>query len=344
MKRIPGLMKAAVVGLVLVWLAACSRPVEPVTLSGMTMGTVWTVRVSELPTGVSGPELRERIEGLLEQVNAQMSTYRDDSVITAFNQSEAGARLVLPPGFARVLEEALYWARATDGAFDPTAGKLVNLWGFGPSERVDGVPERDEIERALESVGWWRLAFDSERSELIQPGDVYLDLSAIAKGWGVDLVADHLSDAGVSGFLVDIGGDLRVRGRRPDGQRWRVAVERPRPGAREIHDILELEDVALATSGDYRNFLEAEGRRFSHLIDPRTGAPIEHDTVSVTVADARCSTADVLATALSVVSFEQGWALALERDLAVLWLLADGENLAEHQTPAFARLIATGAL
>ncbi|TVS11252.1 MAG: FAD:protein FMN transferase [Wenzhouxiangella sp.] len=341
---VDGLVKAAIGCLALLLVAACSRPAEPVTFSGTTMGTVWTVRVTELPDGVSGPELREQIEAVLEQVNAEMSTYRADSVITAFNQSEAGARVVLPPGFAQVLEEALYWARVTDGAFDPTAGLLVNLWGFGPPMRPDEAPGREEIQRALENVGWWRLSFDSESRELTQPGGVYLDLSAIAKGWGVDQVAEYLGDAGVAGFLVDIGGDLRARGLRPDGQRWRVAIERPRPGARDVHDVIGLEAVALATSGDYRNFFEVDGRRVSHLIDPRTGSPIVNDTVSVTVAHQRCTTADALATALSVLSFEQGWALALERDLAVLWMLVDGDELVERITPAFARLIEHGAL
>lgn len=308
------------------------------------MGTVWTVRVSAMPAGVSGPELRSGIEGLLEQVNAEMSTYRADSLITAFNQAAPGEVFSLPTGYATVVQEALDWADATGGAFDPTAGPLVNLWGFGPPDGRDGIPESREIEQVMERVGWQRLEFDPERGQLTQPGGVFLDLSAIAKGWGVDLVADHLAALGVSGFLVDIGGDLRTQGRRPDGQPWRVAIERPQAGARELHDILELESVALATSGDYRNFFEAEGRRFSHLIDPRTGYPVAHGTVSVTVAARRCITADVAATAFSVLPIDEAWALAIERDLAVLWLLADGDELAERMTPAFARLTETGAL
>lgn len=325
-------------------LAACERPSEPITFSGATMGTVWTVRLSSLPPGLSGPALRAEIEALLEQVNAEMSTYRADSVITAFNQAAAGEAVRLPAGFASVLIEALYWAEVTGGAFDPTAGPLVNLWGFGPPQRRDDVPEAQAIEQTRARVGWERLDFVPERGTLIQPGGVFLDLSGIAKGWGVDVLAEHLIERGVAGFLVDIGGDLRTHGRRPDGRAWRVAIERPRPGVRELQDVLELGSVALATSGDYRNFFETEGRRFSHLIDPRTGFPVDHGTVSVTVVAERCVTADALATALSVLSIEEAWALAIDRDLAVLWLVADGDELTERATPAFTRLTQTGAL
>ena len=325
-------------------LAACEQPREPITFSGATMGTVWTVRVTALPAGVSGPDLRADLEALLDQVNAEMSTYRADSVITAFNEAEAGERVDLPPGFATVLSEALYWAEITRGAFDPTAGPLVNLWGFGPDQRRDNIPDEDDIARALRRVGWEKLQFDPDSATLVQPGGVYLDLSAIAKGWGTDVLADHLIGLGVPGFLVEIGGDLRTYGNRPDGQPWRVAIERPQPGSRELHDVIAVEEVAITTSGDYRNFFESEGRRFSHLIDPRTGFPIDHDTVSVTAAAQRCSTADVIATALSIMPIDEAWELAIERDLAVLWLLADGDELAERMTPAFERLTETGGL
>lgn len=325
-------------------LTACERPTEPISFSGATMGTVWTVRVSALPAGVTGLELRAAIEALLEQVNAEMSTHRPDSVITAFNRAAAGERVDLPPGFAAVLAEALYWAEMTDGAFDPTAGPLVNLWGFGPGERRDRPPDEADIAEARARVGWRQLGFRSGDAALVQPGEVFLDLSAIAKGWGVDVIAEHLLASGVPGFLVEIGGDLRTHGRRPDGGPWRVAIERPIPGTRELHDVINVHEIAITTSGDYRNFFEAGGRRFSHLIDPRTGFPIDHATVSVSAAAAHASTADVMATAFSILPIEEAWALAIEHDLAVLWLLAEGDALVERMTPAFVRLTETGGL
>jgi len=325
-------------------LGACDRVPEPITFSGSTMGTVWTVRLSAVPSGTYAPALRADIEALLEQVNAEMSTYRPDSVITAFNQAAAGERVSLPAGFAKVLTEALYWAEVTEGALDPTVGPLVNLWGFGPPERRDSPPDAQAIAQAQARIGWQRLVFEPGQTELVQSGDIYLDLSAIAKGWAVDVIADHLLDLAVPGFLVDIGGDMRTFGERPDGQRWRVAIERPKPGTRELHDVIEVGEVALATSGDYRNFFQFEGARYSHLIDPRSGFPVDHATVSVTVAARRCTTADALATALSILPIESAWALAMEHELAVLWLLADGEELIERMTPAFVRLNETGAL
>ena len=330
-------------GLAVLWaLAGCSRAPDSVTLNGSTMGTVWTVRLATLPPELDVAELRSGIEQLLETVNAEMSTYRDDSVITAFNLASPGEVINIPPGFGTVLSEALYWAEATDGAFDPTAGPLVSLWGFGPERAVELPPSLERLEAARARVGWEQLDFESEQNLLQQPGSVHLDLSAIAKGWAVDLVTEHLLSLGLDGFLVDIGGDLRVQGRRPDGGPWRIAIERPVPGVRESQQVLELSSIALATSGDYRNFFEMDGRRLSHLIDPRSGWPIDHATVSVTVAADSCLRADVLATALSVLEFEHAWELALTQNLAVFWLLANGELLDERMTPAFQRLIESG--
>lgn len=324
------------------WLAACSRSPEVVSLNGETMGTYWTIRLARPPADVSISELRQQIDALLEQVNQEMSTYRADSVISAFNRAEPGTLVRLPPGFAAVLSEALYWAEASGGAFDPTAGPLVNLWGFGPDSAVRSVPEPEMIEQIRERVGWQRLIFDAQSQSLRQPGQMFLDLSGVAKGWGVDVVVDHLLAAGISDFLVDIGGDLRVQGYRADQERWRIGIEHPTAGRREALTLVELEDLALATSGDYRNHFEVDGQRFSHLIDPRSGRPIDHATVSVTVAAETCTTADALATALSVMAIDEAWTFALERDLAVMWLLAEGETLVERTTPAFAQLMDPG--
>ena len=329
---------------VLVLLGACSRSPEPITLSGSTMGTYWTVRLSSLPASVGSDQLRAGIEGVLEQVNAEMSTYRDDSVISAFNTTRPGETIELPPGFAGVLREALYWAKATGGSFDPTVGPLVDLWGFGPAGRIEVRPEAEAIARKKERVGWERLAMQSGPSRIEQPGGLRLDLSGIAKGWGVDKVAEYLQGAGVENFLVDIGGDLRVEGVRPDGRGWRVAIERPRSGQRDVHSIIETDAAAIATSGDYRNFVELDGRHFSHLIDPHTGYPIDHETVSVTVASPACTTADALATALHIMPLEEAWSFAIDRDLAVFWLLVQDEELVERATPRFLRFLQTGEL
>ncbi len=322
-----------------VLLVACGRSPNPITLSGETMGTYWTVRLAELPPSQSIAGLRGQINRLLDRINDEMSTYREDSVISRFNGSDRGDVVELPEGFSQVLAEALYWAEASDGAFDPTAGSLVNLWGFGPVGAIEEAPSQADIDRVKEHIGWQRLEFDPASRTLYQSGQIYLDLSAIAKGWGVDEVTAHLTRAGVGGFLVDIGGELHATGTKADGTAWRVGIERPALGRREAVTIIEIKDMAIATSGNYRNFFEADGRQYSHLIDPRTGWPITHNTVSVTVLSETAIAADALATVLSVMNVDDAYAFARDRNLAVFWLLADNEAFSERMTPEFQRLL-----
>lgn len=325
--------------LLLLALAGCSRPADPVVLNGFTMGTTWSVQLGQLSPGQSVSVLREEIEALLEQVNDEMSTWREDSDLSRFNRLEPGQSLVLPEGFARVLEMSLELAEQTGGAFDPTVGPLVNLWGFGPDGRVSQAPDEAALQAARERVGYWRLDYDHERRELTQPGEVYLDFSGIAKGWGVDVIAEHLLASGINDFLVDIGGDMRLSGKRPDGQAWRIAIERPVPGTRDIYQVIQPGSVAMVTSGTYRQFFEAEGRRYSHTIDPRTGEPVQHPAISITVIGDNATWVDGLATALGVLDPDEAFEFAVERNLAVLWILQTNGELEERYTPAFAPLI-----
>lgn len=324
---------------------ACSRPPQAVELRGQTMGTVWTLRLAQAPGAVGVAQLRERIEAELETVNAEMSTYREDSVITRFNTAAAGKTLVLPEGFAAVLSTALTLAGETGGAYDPTVGPLVNLWGFGPEPTPLDLPGADAIAAARARVGHHRLDFDPATRALVQPGDAYLDLSSIAKGWAVDRVADALLAKGIADFVFDIGGDMRVHGGRADGTHWRIAIERPTPGGREPLQVIGARDVAIATSGTYRNWIQGvDGRRLSHTIDPRTGEPVTHHAVSITVVHPRCVDADALATALGVLPPGEAEAFATRRDLAVLWLIEEGGQLHERMTPAFQRFMESGGL
>lgn len=326
-------------GLVVLLVAACSRAPEPITIGGPTMGTTWSVRLAELPATGDVGSLRREIEAVLETINGEMSTYREDALITRFNRAGRGERFVLPPDFATVLDDSLALARDSGGAFDPTVGPLVNLWGFGPEGDRTEPPPADAIAMARERTGWEKLRYDPAQLVLEQSGGMYLDFSSIAKGHAVDRIAEHLVTRGVDGFVVDIGGDLRTRGTRPDGRAWRIAVERPQPGAREIHSVIEPGDMALATSGNYRNFFRDQGRVFSHTIDPRTGWPVAHDIVSVTVLHERCAMADGLATVLSVLNEDEGMAFARRHALAVLWLVNTEDGIQERMTPAFARYL-----
>lgn len=330
-------------GLALLWmlllLGACRQADPILVLQGSTMGTTWTVRLAAPPAGLDEAALRAGIEAELESVNAQMSTWREDSLLSRFNRLPAGESLLLSEDLAQVMRAAMALAEESGGAYDPTVGPLVNLWGFGPDPWRESAPSEDEIKQARSRTGWQRLDWDRRSSLLVQPGEVYVDLSSIAKGHAVDRVMAHLIRQGADGVLVDIGGDLRVQGRRPDGSAWRIAVEQPLPGARTVQRVIEPGDRAVATSGTYRNRFESEGRRYSHTIDPRSGYPVEHDLVSITVVHDSCLQADALATALGVLGPEEGYRFALERDLAVLFLREQDGRIIEQMTPAFARLL-----
>lgn len=327
--RLAGVLLAAML------LGACGQADQLRELRGETMGTTWSAQfVESADTSTAG--LRDELEAALEAVNSQMSTYREDSHISRFNQAAAGESIELPPEFTVVLMAALELAEATDGAFDPTVGPLVNLWGFGPEGRRSESPPDDELEAARDRVGWQKLDFDMDGRQLTQPGGVYLDLSSIAKGYAADLLAEVLERRGIDRYLVSIGGDMRIRGDKPGGAPWRIAVERPDPGARDIHTVIEPADAAMATSGSYRNFFVDGEQEFSHTIDPRTGRPVPQDLVSVTVLHDNAKMADGLATAITALGGEDGYRFARELDLTALLLLRDNGGVIERMTPGFA--------
>lgn len=319
-------------------LPACQPPAQLHTLSGPTMGTSWSVKVVGLPPGMTLPALQTDLELLLDMVNRQMSTYRPDSDISRFNQADAQSWQVLPEDFYRVLDYALRLAGDTGGAYDPTVGPLVNLWGFGPDKPVLQAPDEAALAAARARIGWQRIRLDGERRAALQPGGLYLDLSSVAKGFAVDKLAEYLAARGLDNYLVEVGGELRASGHKADGSPWRVAVEKPLPGVREVERVLSLTSGAVATSGDYRNFFEQDGEVYSHIVDPRTSYPVSHLTASVTVLADTCMEADALATALTVLGPDEGLVFADARQLAVLFIVRTDEGLREVSSQAFQQL------
>lgn len=328
-------MPAFLFVLVVIALSGCERQPDIEEFGGSAMGTSWSVQMYGLPAGVSRSQMQGDFEQLLDLVDRQMSIYRDDSYITRFNRAGPGETLVIPPDFNQVLTTALELAKASGGAFDPTVGPLVELWGFGGEGASSEPPPREEIEALREKVGWERLEFDSASGELTQPGDIYLDVAAVAKGHAVDRLADLLDARGVSSYLVSIGGDMRIRGRKADGEPWRVGIERPTAGSRDIHRVVAPRDIAMTSSGDYRNFFEYDGRRYAHIIDARTGYPVEHELASVSVLHERARKADGLATMLTVLGAEEARVFAEERDLAVFLIERTEDGYREWESPAF---------
>lgn len=321
-------------------LASCARQQSVHTLAGATMGTGWQVKLVGLPAGMTPPQLQGELQQLLDNINRQMSTYQADSDISRFNAAAPGTWQTLPADFFRVLAYALQLSDQTGGAYDPTVGPLVNLWGFGPDKRGLEAPSDEALASARTRVGWQKLVLEEQTLRAQQPGGVYVDLSSVAKGYAVDKLADYLLTRGIESFLVEIGGELRASGRKPDGQGWRVAVEKPVPGLREIERVLELQDIAVATSGDYRNFFEVDGNVYAHIIDPRSGWPVDHLTASVTVLAPTCTQADALATALTVLGPEQGMAFAETRQLAVLFIVRTDKGFEPRASGAFEALLA----
>lgn len=312
-------------------------------LAGQTMGTSWSVKLFR-PPQLDLQTIRDGIQRQLDLVIAQMSTWSATSDLSRYNRAEAGSWHVLPAHFLRVLDCALNIAERSGGAYDPSVGPLVNLWGFGPDPASRKAPDAALLVQARARCGWQRVRTDLTRNALLQPGGLYLDFSSIAKGYAVDLVTGYLRSVGVHSHLVEIGGELRGHGVKADGQPWWVGLEQPPVaapvnGELRMQSIVALHGLALATSGDYRRYFEHEGTRYSHTIDPRTAQPVAHALASVAVLHADCMTADAWATALMVLGDEDGLALALEAGLAALFVRRDGAGFRESMTPAMQAML-----
>ncbi len=331
-------------GLAFGLLFGCAEPPpETLRLTGATMGTRYNITWLSRVDDPAPEDIHIGVEAVLEAVNASMSTWRDDSEITAFNSAPAGEWFTVSRDFADVFEMSRAVSEASAGAYDVTVAPLVDLWGFGAAEigaeLVDQVPASGAIAAALERVGQQRLDFDRDAPALRKPAAMSVDFSSIAKGYGVDRVAAWLEQQGIDRYLVEIGGEIRVSGLNPRNEPWRIAVEKPQPGERTAQVAVTLHNAAVATSGDYRNFFEVDGVRYSHSIDPRNGAPVRHDLVSVTVIHESATMADAWATALTVLGTERALETALNEELAVYLISRDGDGFTASSTPAMAPLL-----
>lgn len=310
-----------------------------VSMGGPTMGTSWSVRLVD--DGGVPPDLDERVRATLDGVIDEMSNWRDDTDLSRFNAAPAGSWHALPDALFMVLEQALSVARESGGAYDPTVGPLVDLWGFGP-QGPRARPSAAEIEAVRGRVGWERIELDVAGRRARQPGGAHVDLSGIAKGYAVDAVARCLRRAGVAGYLVEIGGELAGHGVKPDGTPWWVELDRAWDANGESSvppTLVALEGLAVATSGDYRRHVSDGQGMYSHTLDPRTGAPIGNGVVSVTVLHPECMAADALATALTVMGPDEGLRWAARRGLAAQFVQRTAQGYRETMTPNFAAMM-----
>ncbi|TOY91615.1 FAD:protein FMN transferase [Vibrio fluvialis] len=318
----------------LLLLAGCKQPPQQVHLSGPTMGTSYNIKYLQQDGLPSSDELHKEIDRLLEEVNDQMSTYRKDSELSRFNQYQGTEPFEVSNQTATVVKEAIRLNGLTEGALDVTVGPLVNLWGFGPEARPEVVPTDAELAERKANTGIHHLSVEGNKLSKDLP-HLYVDLSTIAKGWGVDVVANYIESQGIHNYMVEVGGEIRLKGLNRDGVPWRIAVEKPTVDERSIQEIIEPGDMAIATSGDYRNYFERDGVRYSHIINPQTGRPIHNRVVSVTVLDKSCMTADGLATGLMVLGDEKGIEIAEQNHIPVFMIVKTDDGFKEIASNAF---------
>lgn len=325
-------MLRALVAVASLALAGCvAQPAQRETLlSGETMGSAWTIKLAgALP--VSAEALRAGAQARFDAVNLALSTYRADSALSRFNTDDSGEWVDLDAELGEVLAYALSLAEASGGAYDVTVGPLVNLWGFGPDPSTHQVPPAAAIDAARARVGWRGVELDLAHHRARKRPGMRVDLSSLGKGRGVDRVAEYLDGQGITNYLIDLSGKLRARGRNARGESWRIAVERPAADASSAAPAIEpavvsLHDESIATAGDYRRFFESGGRHYSHIIDPRTGYPVDHTTVSATAMATGCMEADALATVMMVMPPSEALALAERLHLRALLIRHAGGN------------------
>ena len=305
------------------------------SLYGHTMGTSWSAKLLA-PARTDPHALHDGIQVQLDEVVAQMSTWESGSDIVRFNRAAAGTQHVLPEGFWTVLNCALEIAEASNGAYDPTVGPLVAAWGFGADAAPRRVPDTSVLSAARARVGWQRLVTQDGR-HLLQPGDLQLDFSAIAKGYGVDRVARFLRGRGIASALVEVGGELYGYGQKQDGESWRVLVESSPDEETETlaPRVVNLDDLAIATSGDRWHWFEQAGQHYSHTLDPRSGAPVKHAPAAVTVIATDAMRADAWATALTVMGMDTGFAFAEQHGIASRFVARAEGGLQERMTSQF---------
>jgi thiamine biosynthesis lipoprotein len=301
------------------------------------MGTYYIAKVGtrRAPKGLRQDAVAQAMRGCLGEVNERMSTYLPSSELSRFNDNPSTEPVKASAPLRLVVTEAQRVSALSGGAFDVTIGPLVDAWGFGPLDRPASPPSPQVIEGLRGALGYQQLRVGEGTLQKAHP-HLRVDLSGIAKGYAVDVCAERLEGLGAVDYMIEVGGEVRAKGRNPRGEPWRIGVERPSPTPEQpIQRVIALKDAALATSGDYRNYYELEGQRLSHTIDPRTGAPIAHRLASVSVISPTCMTADALATALNVLGPQDGVALAQQLQLSALFLIRTDQGFEEVATGDF---------
>lgn len=310
------------------------------TFGGPTMGSTYSVKYVRTDTVAPAATLKAETEAILAEIDAQVSTYRPDSLIERFNESPAGTCQPMPPGVLDLVAAGDRLHRESEGAFDLTLEPLLNLWGFGPKGQGEAVPSAERLAETLQQVGQHHVRIDGQ--SLCKDADVQIDFNSIAAGYAVDRIIGRLVELGVQSYLVEATGELKAAGLKPDGSHWRIGLEAPRDDEQVAQRIVQLDGYGISTSGDYRNYFEENGHRYSHTLNPLTGMPVDHTLAAVTVADPSTLRADGLSTLLMVLGPEAGMAFAERNAIAAFFVTREGEGFVTSTTAEFERLFAAG--
>ena len=323
-------------------LSGCIKgEVQPVALSGETMGAGYHVKYLPVEGAPEPGEVQRLIELLLSSLDSKMSTYKEGTELAEFNRQTSTKPFAVSPETLEALSEAIWIGKRSGGALDVTVLPLVELWGFGKNKGQDTstLPTSEQIKAAQAKLGLDQLVLDPKGLTLTKKNPaLQIDFSAIAPGFAADQIAELLDLFELKNHMVEVGGEVRAEGTRGNGEPWRIGIEQPLAEAGKIELVVELKNQSLATSGDYRNYYEKDGKRYSHTLDPKTGRPIDHKLASVSVVTPSCMSADGWATALNVLGEEQGFALAQKEGLAAFFIYRDGEGFKTKATPAFLAL------
>ncbi len=319
--------KIYIISCFLMMLSACASHEKTTRFSGYAMGTTYNVVIIS-----NNPEIREKAQNIIndtiKRIDSHLSNWNPDSEISKFNKSKENHSFNISPMLLDVMVIGNQVHEESNGFFDVTLAPIINLWGFGAKNGDKTIPTKEEISTKLFQTGQNRqLKLDVESSSLTKlNSNVTISLSAIAKGYGIDQIAKGLTSLGIDNFLVEIGGDLITRGKNPHGLAWQIGIEQPDNSGKEIQKLVKLNNIAMATSGDYRNYFEEDGVRYSHIINPKNGYPITHNTVSVTVLAENATLADAWATALLAIGEKQGMKLAEQNMIAALFIVNQKDN------------------
>ena len=328
-------MRVSLLVMLLTLLYGCGERIE--RISGPTMGSTYSIQYVPAAQTPDSQRVKAEVETILAALDQQFSNWRSDSVVSRFNDLPAGACQALPEDMQRLLAYGEFLFRESGGAFDLTVQPLMNLWGFGPQSRGERLPDAGALARERARVGHQHLHLDGEK--LCKDVAAQLDFDSIVAGYAVDQVGDRLSALGIQAYLVEITGELRAVGRKPDGSPWRIALEVPSGASeRQVERTIALDGYSVSTSGDYRNYFEEGGQRYSHTFDPRVGTPVKHALAAVTVVDPLGLHADGLSTLLMVLGPEEGYAFAERHDLAAYFIMRQGQGFVARATPRFESL------